>query len=98
MALPICLAFSGTQRLPRLAGRKRALELLLTGDPLTAVTRGLDVSIGEGLRIEREQFARMAATQDVHEGLDAWIERRTPDHKGRRGRRCTAGARNPDQA
>lgn len=118
--------FGGTQRLPRLAGRKRALELLLTGDPftpdhalalglvnrivphddlmdatfelaeritrhsplaaariLTAVTRGLNASIDEGLQIEREQFARMAVTQDVHEGLSAWIERRSPNYEGR---------------
>jgi enoyl-CoA hydratase len=117
--------FGGTQRLPRLAGRKRALELLLTGDPfsaerafelglvnkvvprdkvlesafelaervlrhsslaaariLTAVTRGLNTTIAEGLRIEREQFARMAATADVQEGLNAWIERRMPDYRG----------------
>jgi enoyl-CoA hydratase/carnithine racemase len=117
--------FGGTQRLPRLAGRKRALELLLTGDrfpaqrayemglvnkvvphdqllpeafalaerilahsPLaasriiTAVTRGINMSIDEGLMVEREQFARMAATSDVHEGLDAWIARRTPSYSG----------------
>jgi len=29
--------FGGTQRLPRLAGRKRGLELLLTGDPFSPV-------------------------------------------------------------
>lgn len=117
--------FGGTQRLPRLAGRKRALELLLTGDSfspqralemglvnkvvphdqllstsielaeriirhsplaasriITAVTRGLNSTIEEGLLIEREQFARMAATDDVHEGLGAWITRRTPQYKG----------------
>lgn len=117
--------FGGTQRLPRLAGRKRALELLLTGDrfsaqrayemglvnkvvphdqllpeafalaerilahsPLaasriiTAVTRGINMSIDEGLMVEREQFARMAATSDVHEGLDAWIARSTPSYSG----------------
>ncbi len=126
IAIGIPPTFGGTQRLPRLAGRKRALELLLTGDPftpdhalalglinrvvphddlmsaafalaervtrhsplaaariVTAVTRGLNASIGEGLRIEGEQFARMAATQDVHEGLSAWIERRTPLYQGR---------------
>lgn len=117
--------FGGTQRLPRLAGRKRAFELLLTGNTfspqrayemglvnkvvppdqllpeafamaerilehsplaaariITAVTRGINTSIDEGLMIEREQFARMAVTNDVHEGLDAWIARRTPHYSG----------------
>jgi enoyl-CoA hydratase len=117
--------FGGTQRLPRLVGRKRALELLLTGDPfsparaldmglvnqivphgellasaramahrimrhsplaaasiLTAVTRGINASIGEGLQIESEQFARMAPTHDLREGLSAWIARRTPQYSG----------------
>jgi enoyl-CoA hydratase/carnithine racemase len=117
--------FGGTQRLPRLTGRKRALELLLTGDTfsperacemglvnkvvqhddllpaafeladrilrhsslaasriITAVTRGINTTIEEGLLIEREQFARMAATRDVEEGLNAWIERRAPNYEG----------------
>jgi enoyl-CoA hydratase/carnithine racemase len=118
--------FGGTQRLPRLAGRKRALEYLLTGDTftpqrafelgivnrvvphdellntafdladrilhhsplaaariITAVTRGLNVSIAEGLQIEAEQFARMASTADITEGLGAWIARRVPNYTGR---------------
>lgn len=118
--------FGGTQRLTRLAGRKRALELLLTGEgfsaeracelglvnrvvphdslllaardlaqrilchsPLaagaiiTAAVRGLNVSIGEGLQMESEQFARMVPTQDLREGLDAWIARRPPRFIGR---------------
>ncbi|MGD9476992.1 crotonase/enoyl-CoA hydratase family protein [Shinella sp. G-2] len=118
--------FGGTQRLPRLAGRKRALELLLTGDSftpqrawelglvnkvvphedlipasrdlarrilrhsplaaasiLTAVTRGVNQSIAEGLLVEGEQFARIVPTDDLREGLNAWIERRSPNYSGR---------------
>ena len=118
--------FGGTQRLPRLVGRKRALELLLTGDPftparaleiglinmvvphdellpaarelagrivrhsplavasiITAVTRGLNMGIGEGLQVESEQFAAMVSTRDLGEGLAAWIERRRPHDSGR---------------
>ena len=36
--------FGGTQRLPRLSGRKRALELLLTGEPFTA-SRALELGL-----------------------------------------------------
>lgn len=36
--------FGGTQRLPRLVGRKRGLELLLTGDPFTP-ERALEIGL-----------------------------------------------------
>ncbi|MFN3350516.1 crotonase/enoyl-CoA hydratase family protein [Pseudorhodoplanes sp.] len=113
--------FGGTQRLPRLSGRKRALQLLLTGERfepqralqeglinrvvphaelmpaarelasriachsplavaaiLAAVTRGLNMAIGEGLQVESEQFASLVPSRDLCEGLDAWMQRREP--------------------
>jgi enoyl-CoA hydratase len=118
--------FGGTQRLPRLVGRKRGLELLLTGDPftaaraleiglvnmvvpherllvaarelagriirhsplavgsvITAVTRGLNMGIAEGLQVESEQFAALVPSNDLGEGIAAWIERRPPLYRGR---------------
>lgn len=118
--------YGGTQRLPRLVGRKRALRMLLTAEPidaqeaqaiglvnevvpaadllpaaqalarriaemsplavaacLTAVTRGLNLSIDEGLAVEAAQFARMAASADIREGIDAFIGRRPAVFAGR---------------
>lgn len=118
--------YGGTQRLPRLIGRKRALAMLLTGDPITAkdalaaglvtmvvpheevmdaartlarrivdksplavaaclasTTRGLNLSIDEGLAVEAGQFARMAATGDIREGISAFLEKRAPVFQGR---------------
>jgi enoyl-CoA hydratase/carnithine racemase len=112
--------FGGTQRLPRLAGRKRALEHLLTGEAfsaeralelgiinkvvphghlldeafaladkiaafapetvagiLKAVTDGLNVPVAEGLRIERDQFVRVAGNAATKDQLDAWIHRKS---------------------
>ncbi len=118
--------FGGTQRLPRLVGRKRAMEMLLTAEPVTAhqalamglvnrvvphdrlldearamahaildksplavaatlasVTRGLNVSIDEGLAVEASQFAGMVLTADIREGMDAFLEKRRPVFTGR---------------
>ena len=111
--------FGGTQRLPRLIGRKRALQMILTAEPIDAqqaltiglvngvvehaallaearrladrivrhspaavaaclrsVTRGLNVSIDEGLAIEAMQFASMVETPDIRRGIDAFLSRR----------------------
>jgi enoyl-CoA hydratase len=50
---------------------------------LAAVTRGLNMSIGEGLEVESGQFARLVPTDDLAEGLAAWIEDRAPVYSGR---------------
>lgn len=50
---------------------------------ITAVTRGLNMGIAEGLQVESEQFARMVPTADLAEGLAAWIDGREPLYQGR---------------
>jgi len=55
---------------------------LAIGSIITAVTRGLNMSIGEGLQLESEQFAGLVPTHDLEEGLTAWIEHRQPNYTG----------------
>jgi enoyl-CoA hydratase len=65
-----------------LAQRISRHSQLAVASLLTAVTRGINQSIAEGLLVEAEQFARMAPTADLREGLDAWIARRKPSYSG----------------
>jgi enoyl-CoA hydratase len=65
-----------------LARRIQRHSPLAVAGIITAVTRGLNVSIGEGLAIESEQFAAMVPTPDLGEGLGAWIAQRAPNYGG----------------
>jgi len=124
--LGIIPGYGGTQRLARLVGKGRALDLLITGrmidadealswglvnrvvaperlmdeakellklvlskGPLavsyaiTALDRGLEVGLEEGLRIEAELFGLSCATEDMKEGTKAFLEKRKAEFKGR---------------
>ena len=118
----------GTQRLPRLIGRQRAIRMLLTGERLSgreAFAAGLacavvpdaqvvdeavrlakqiaaaapasaiaikslvwasqELSLDEGLRLERELLRQVFGSADHLEGMRAFVERRPPVWRGTKG-------------
>jgi enoyl-CoA hydratase len=48
-----------------------------------AVDRGLNTTLEEGLNIEADLFAKVFHTEDVREGVDAFIHKRQPNFKHR---------------
>jgi enoyl-CoA hydratase len=118
--------YGGTVRLPRLVGKGRALDLLLTArmvgaeealqmglvnrvvpadklmaeaesllrtilanGPLAvrlcieAVDAGLEMSLEEALLLEANHFGLLASTDDMREGMGAFLEKRTASFRGR---------------
>ncbi|MCZ4093099.1 enoyl-CoA hydratase-related protein [Ensifer psoraleae] len=123
--LGIMPGWGGTQRLPRLIGKTKALEMMLTGDPLSsaeafsfglvnkvvpasqilteakalaarlaqgapvairgilkAVTKGLETTIDEGIKIEDAASAVVSASEDAKEGPRAFLEKRRANFQG----------------
>jgi enoyl-CoA hydratase/carnithine racemase len=115
----------GTQRLPRIVGRTRALDLLLTGRMIDAaeaetiglvsrviphrslargvravvdtlkskgpvalryakeaVSKGLDVTLDQGIRLEEDLYVLLQTTRDRREGIDAFLQHRKPVFHG----------------
>lgn len=124
VSLGIIPAAGGTQTLPRMTSRGKALQILLTSDRIDAqeayriglvsmvvsreelyptadrmaqkllsrspialryakeaINRGLDLTLGEGLALERELAALVAKTEDAAEGVKAFAEKRPPRFK-----------------
>lgn len=50
---------------------------------LSAIHRGMDASIDDGLAIEEAAFSRIVPTHDAREGVAAFVEKREPIYQGR---------------
>jgi enoyl-CoA hydratase len=48
-----------------------------------AVTRAFEGRVDDGIEYERKLFYLLFATQDAHEGMHAFVDKRTPSYEGR---------------
>jgi len=123
--LGIIPGWGGTQRMPRLIGKTRALDMLIFGKRILApealdiglitkvsqpgelmkdakelagrlakqaplavkailesVTKGLETSIDEGLKVEGKNLDMVSSSKDAIEGITAFLEKREAQFKG----------------
>ena len=126
VGLGIIPGYGGTQRLPRLIGYGRAIELVATAKPvdaeeaariglvngvlpqaelldhclkiagriakngplavsaaLEASVRGAEMPLDAALRLESMFFGVIGSTHDMHDGLNAFLEKRKPNFKNK---------------
>lgn len=124
--LGIIPGYGGSLRLPRLVGKGRALELMLTGEMIDAqeahriglanrvvsqeslleqtivllrlilnngpialglaiecTTRGMEMDVDDGLALESNLFGLLAATDDMREGMQAFLDKRKANFQGK---------------
>ncbi len=70
------------------AARKIALRIQRNGPlavraAMQSIDHGLDVGLEHGCRMEATLFGLLCATEDMREGLNAFLEKRKADFKGR---------------
>src|SRR5712692_3385623 len=70
--IPFC---GGTQRLPRIVGQAKALELVLTGEMI-------DAREAQCIGLEEDLYALLQTTQDRAEGIRAFLGKRTAKFVG----------------
>jgi len=67
----------------RLAKRLTTLSGVALTKALDAFYAGMNLGLDEGLAYEAARFGEMAATEDMREGLRAFLEKRTPEFRDR---------------
>ena len=71
-----------------IAAAEAMMKQMLANGPIAvalcieAVNRGLDTTLDEGLVIEANHFGLLAATDDMREGMRAFLEKRPAAFKG----------------
>jgi enoyl-CoA hydratase/carnithine racemase len=71
---------STVEETARALARRAPLALRLAKE---AVTKGLDLSQAEGIRLEQDLYVLLQTTEDRREGVRAFLERRAPRFRGR---------------